>query len=104
MITTTCGWPSCLQVVLGDGTIRSTFAATTNKSVVEALPAAVVRSCPVYAAAAKGLRQSVDRTGLAWARMLDRYYAILKGACGLQPLLAVNSLTFSFSSSFFSAD
>ena len=60
------------QVSLADGTIRSTFATTTNRSMAQALPSAVALRCPEFAAAAEGLRRSVDRTGQACARVLDR--------------------------------
>lgn len=63
---------SCYQVSLPDGTIRSTFATTTNKSLAMPLPSAVALGCPDFAASANDLRRSVDKMGQACARVLDR--------------------------------
>ncbi len=62
-----------LEVELGDQTQRSTLAVLTNQSKAEPLPEVARQNCPVFAAAASGLRSSVDLTGRAYARMLDRW-------------------------------
>ena len=50
------------QVNLADGTVRTTLATATNRSLAAALPSVVSLRCPGFAAASEGLRQTVDRS------------------------------------------
>ena len=60
------------EVELGDQTLRATLATSTNRSVAQPYAAEVRDSCPEFARAAGAVRASVDRTGRAYAEVLDR--------------------------------
>ncbi|GAX78015.1 hypothetical protein CEUSTIGMA_g5457.t1 [Chlamydomonas eustigma] len=62
-----------LQAVqLQDQTVRLTLATATNWSKPLPLPPATADLCPLFSNSATALRQSVDITGRAYSRILDR--------------------------------
>ena len=60
------------EVDLGDQTLRATLATATNRSVAQPFAAGALAGCPDLARSAGVLRASVDRTGRAYAEVLDR--------------------------------
>jgi hypothetical protein len=66
-----------LQAVqLQDQTVRLTLATATNWSKPLPLPPAASDSCPMFSDAATELRESVDITGRAYSRILDRFVSV----------------------------
>ncbi|GAX78013.1 hypothetical protein CEUSTIGMA_g5455.t1 [Chlamydomonas eustigma] len=57
---------------LADSTLRNTVALSTNRSIAQPMPTSIMESCPVFTESARKLREEVDLTGRAYARVLDR--------------------------------